>query len=127
MKSTPAIEPRKASKRIEAVPGSNGDTLAFRSSMTTELSTRNDLREVVRNMRTSELIDVIANVYAAENVVDADRAERRHLVSFASIGADREDHRLSHQAHQRLGKLVKMLRDAARDEIDRRLPREAGR
>lgn len=92
--------------------------------MTTETSARNDLREVARNMRTSELIDVLTNLHAAENVVDADRAERRYLLAALDHSATVDDFKRNDLANRRLSDLVGMLRDAARDEIDRRLPRE---
>lgn len=93
--------------------------------MTTETSTRNDLREVVRNMRTSELIDVITNVYAAEDVVDPDRVHRGLLTTPADRASTAADYQRSDRAQKRLGELVRALRDAARDEIDRRIPRES--
>lgn len=79
------------------------------------------MMEMTRTALTSDLVVVLFDLEAAEDVVDPGCDLRRRLRAVADQGP--RDFADEARATNELVRLVRELRQAARDEIDRRCPR----
>lgn len=77
--------------------------------------------ELTRAALTSDLVVMLFDLEAAEDAVDPGRDLRRRIRPFADQGP--RDFADETRATNELIRLVRELRQAARDEIDRRIPR----
>ncbi len=79
------------------------------------------MMEIVKSALTSELVVMLFDLEIAEDAVDPGRILRSKLLAFGS--PEPRDFAEAARATNEMIRLVRDLRQAARDEIDLRIPR----